>query len=130
MKEARGKTLAFSLLREDERSVPNLVILHKYKEKIPNKFVQNNNSILPKFLAKSIDNPSLLWYNVYRKKEKERYNTMKMNRETIEREIERIENAIFAINMIDRWSNADRERLRTLEAELDKLNAELKGLEG
>lgn len=55
---------------------------------------------------------------------------MKMNRETIEKEIERIENAIFAINMIDHWSNADRERLRTLEAELDKLNAQPKEVEG
>lgn len=52
-----------------------------------------------------------------------------MTKEYILQNIDRVETAIFMIDMIDRWTNKNREDRQTLCNELRHWNAELKKVE-
>ena len=44
-----------------------------------------------------------------------------MTRVEREKRIERLENRLFLLNMVDRWTNEDRENVRKIETELREL---------
>lgn len=47
-----------------------------------------------------------------------------MKREEREERVRKIENQLFMMNMIDRWTAADRKRIEQLEEELKELKKE------
>jgi hypothetical protein len=47
-----------------------------------------------------------------------------MKREEREERVKKIENQLFMMNMIDRWTASDRKRIRELEEELKGLKKE------
>jgi len=48
---------------------------------------------------------------------------MKINE--LRERLERLENNLFMMNMIDRWTSADRKRVAELEREIDEIRREL-----
>lgn len=48
-----------------------------------------------------------------------------MKREDLLKKLEELENRLFLINMIDRWTNEDRKNLREVEKEIAEVKAAL-----
>lgn len=48
-----------------------------------------------------------------------------MKREDLLKKLEELENRLFLINMIDRWTNEDRKNLREVEREIAEVKAAL-----
>lgn len=49
----------------------------------------------------------------------------KMTKEEIMKKIEQLQNRLFMINMIDRWTNEDRRRMEETEDEIRELKMQL-----
>ena len=49
----------------------------------------------------------------------------KMTKEEIMKRIEQLQNRLFMINMIDRWTNEDRRRMEETEDEIRELKMQL-----
>ena len=64
---------------------------------------------------------SMLYYNCKR----ERKEVLKMTVQEIKERIEQLKNRLFMMNMIDRWTNEDRERVYKMEDELHELEMQI-----
>lgn len=63
----------------------------------------------------------MLYYNCKR----ERKEVLKMTVQEIKERIEQLKNRLFTMNMIDRWTNEDRERVYKMENELHELEMQI-----
>lgn len=63
----------------------------------------------------------MLYYNCKR----ERKEVLKMTVQEIKERIEQLKNRLFMMNMIDRWTNEDRERVYKMEDELHELEMQI-----
>lgn len=63
----------------------------------------------------------MLLYNQEREREIKKGKVDKMTKVEKEKRIEELTNRLFLINMVDRWTNEDREILREVERELEEL---------
>ena len=63
----------------------------------------------------------MLLYNCKR----ERKEVLKMTVQEIKERIEQLKNRLFMMNMIDRWTNEDRERVYKMENELHELEMQI-----
>ena len=63
----------------------------------------------------------MLYYNCKR----ERKEVLKMTVQEIKERIEQLKNRLFMMNMIDRWTNEDRERVYKMENELHELEMQI-----
>ena len=63
----------------------------------------------------------MLLYNQEREREIKKGKVETMTRVEREKRIERLENRLFLLNMVDRWTNEDRENVRKIETELREL---------
>ena len=63
----------------------------------------------------------MLYYNCKR----ERKEVLKMTVQEIKERIEQLKNRLFMMNMIDRWTNEDRERVYKMENELHELEVQI-----
>lgn len=63
----------------------------------------------------------MLYYNCKR----ERKEVLKMTVQEIKERIEQLKNRLFMMNMIDRWTNEDRERVYKMEDELHELEMKI-----
>ena len=66
-----------------------------------------------------VDKLNSICYNTGRKRE--RKEDKEMTREEIKKEIERLEEREFMINMVDRWTYEDRKALNVIEKRLKEL---------
>lgn len=55
----------------------------------------------------------------------ERKEVLKMTVQEIKERIEQLKNRLFMMNMIDRWTNEDRERVYKMENELHELEMQI-----
>ena len=63
----------------------------------------------------------MLYYNCKR----ERKEVLKMTVQEIKERIEQLKNRLFMMNMIDRWTSEDRERVYKMEDELHELEMQI-----
>ena len=63
----------------------------------------------------------MLYYNCKRKRKE----VLKMTVQEIKEKIEQLKNRLFMMNMIDRWTNEDRERVYKMENELHELEMKI-----
>lgn len=63
----------------------------------------------------------MLYYNCKRKGKE----VLKMTVKEIKERIEQLKNRLFMMNMIDRWTNEDRERVNRIENELHELEIQI-----
>ena len=63
----------------------------------------------------------MLYYNCKR----ERKEVLKMTVQEIKERIEQLKNRLFMMNMIDRWTNEDREKVYKMEDELHELEMQI-----
>ena len=63
----------------------------------------------------------MLYYNC-KKKRKE---VLKMTVQEIKEKIRQLENRLFMMNMVDRWTNEDRRKVDEMESELHELEMQI-----
>ena len=63
----------------------------------------------------------MLYYNCKR----ERKEVLKMTVQEIKEKIEQLKNRLFMMNMIDRWTNEDRQTVDRMENELHELEMQI-----
>ena len=63
----------------------------------------------------------MLYYNCKR----ERKEVLKMTVQEIKERIEQLKNRLFMMNMIDRWTNEDRQTVDRMENELHELELQI-----
>lgn len=63
----------------------------------------------------------MLYYNCKR----ERKEVLKMTVQEIKERIEQLKNRLFMMNMIDRWTNEDRQTVNEMEEELHELELQI-----
>ena len=63
----------------------------------------------------------MLYYNC----KKERKEVLKMTVQEIKERIEQLKNRLFMMNMIDRWTNEDRQTVDRMENELHELEMQI-----
>lgn len=63
----------------------------------------------------------MLYYNC----KKERKEVLKMTVQEIKEKIRQLENRLFMMNMIDRWTNEDRQTVDRMENELHELEMQI-----
>lgn len=63
----------------------------------------------------------MLYYNCKR----ERKEVLKMTVQEIKEKIEQLKNRLFMMNMIDRWTNEDRQTVNRIENELHELEMQI-----
>lgn len=63
----------------------------------------------------------MLYYNCKR----ERKEVLKMTVQEIKERIEQLKNRLFMMNMIDRWTNEDRQTVDKMENELHELEMQI-----
>lgn len=63
----------------------------------------------------------MLYYNCKR----ERKEVLKMTVQEIKERIEQLKNRLFMMNMIDRWTNEDRQTVDRMENELHELEMQI-----
>ena len=63
----------------------------------------------------------MLYYNCKR----ERKEVLKMTVQEIKERIEQLKNRLFMMNMIDRWTNEDRQTVDKMENELHELELQI-----
>ena len=64
---------------------------------------------------------SMLLYNQEREREIKKGKVETMTRVEREKRIESLKNRLFLLNMVDRWTNEDRDNIRKIEEELKEL---------
>lgn len=64
---------------------------------------------------------SMLLYNQEREREIKKGKVETMTRVEREKRIESLKNRLFLLNMVDRWTNEDRDNIRKIEEELREL---------
>ena len=64
---------------------------------------------------------SMLIYNQERDREIKKGKVKTMTRVEREKRIENLKNRLFLLNMVDRWTNEDRDNIRKIEEELKEL---------
>jgi len=63
----------------------------------------------------------MLYYNC----KKERKEVLKMTVQEIKEKIRQLENRLFMMNMVDRWTNEDRRKVDEMENELHELEMQI-----
>lgn len=63
----------------------------------------------------------MLLYNQEREREIKKGKVETMTRVEREKRIESLKNRLFLLNMVDRWTNEDRDNIRKIEEELREL---------
>ena len=63
----------------------------------------------------------MLLYNQEREREIKKGKVETMTRVEREKRIENLKNRLFLLNMVDRWTNEDRDNIRKIEEELKEL---------
>lgn len=63
----------------------------------------------------------MLYYNC----KKERKEVLKMTVQEIKEKIRQLENRLFMMNMVDRWTNEDRRKVDEMESELHELEMQI-----
>lgn len=63
----------------------------------------------------------MLIYNQEREREIKKGKVKAMTRVEREKRIESLKNRLFLLNMVDRWTNEDRDNIRKIEEELREL---------
>ena len=63
----------------------------------------------------------MLLYNQEREREIKKGKVETMTRVEREKRIESLKNRLFLLNMVDRWTNEDRDNIRKIEEELKEL---------
>lgn len=63
----------------------------------------------------------MLYYNCKRKRKE----VLKMTVQEIKERIEQLKNRLFMMNMIDRWTNEDRQTVDRMENELHELEMQI-----
>lgn len=67
----------------------------------------------------------MLYYNQKERDRQIEREDKTMKREDLLKKLEELENRLFLINMIDRWTNEDRKNLREVEREIAEVKAAL-----